>query len=92
MCFNYAMEYKPGRDNVVADCLSRLPLPSSQPLEPDEDMIAVVSVDLAAVTADQLRTAYQDCPVLQQVITYQSDGWPRTTKGLDPVTLLPCPD
>lgn len=87
MCFNYTVEYKPGRDNVIADCLSRMPLPSSDPQEQDEDIIAMVSVDLAAVTTEQLHTAYQDCPVLQQVLAYQRNGWPRTAKGLDPAFL-----
>lgn len=46
-------------------------------------MIAMVSVDLAAITTEKLHTAYQECPVLQQV-SYLRNGWPRTGKSLDP--------
>lgn len=81
------MEYKPGRDNVIADCLSRMPLLSSDPQEMDEDIIAMVSVDPAAVTTEQLHTAYKDGPVLQQVRAYLRNGWPCTAKGLDPALL-----
>lgn len=44
----------------------------------------MVSVDSAAVTTEQLPTAYKDCPVLRQVMVYLRNGWPRTAKGLDP--------
>lgn len=87
MCFNYTVEYKPGRDNVIADCSSRMPLPSSDPQELDDDIIAMVPVDFAAVTTELLHTAYQDCPVLQQVMAYLRNGWPRSAKGLDPALL-----
>ena len=84
MCFSYTVEYKPGRDNIIADCLSCMPLPSSDPQVLEEDIIAMVSVDSAAVTTEQLLTAYQDCPVLQQVMAYLRNGWPHAAKGLDP--------
>ncbi len=64
-----------------------MPLPSSDPQELVEDMIAMVSVDLVAVTTEQLHTAYQDCLVLQQVMSYLRNGWPCTAKGLDPALL-----
>ena len=41
--FNYTIEYKRGCDNVIADCLSRLPLPNTDfNVEPDMEMVALV--------------------------------------------------
>lgn len=47
----------------------------------------MVSVDSAAVTTEQLHTAYNDSPVLQQVRAYLRNGWPHTAEGLDPALL-----
>lgn len=75
MWFNYTMEYKLGHDNVIADCLSHLPLPVCDQLELGKDMI---------VTTDQLQTAYRECPVMQQVTKlHLHKGWLCTSKGLD---------
>ena len=85
LSFHYDIEYKPGRDNVTADCLSRLPLPVTDPhSEPDIELIALVSADFAAVTAEQFQHSYRSCPVLKQVESFITNGWPRTSKGLDP--------
>lgn len=83
--FNYTIKYKRGCDNVIADCLSRLPLPhADMDVEPDTEVVALVSDDFAAITAAELTAACKDCPVLQQVRHYMQHGWPRTHKGLDP--------
>lgn len=87
MWFNYSVEYKPGRENVVADCLSRLPLPVLNQLELEEDTVVLVTVDLTSLTADQLRAAYTESPVLQQVTKNVRRHWPCTPKGLDPALL-----
>ncbi|KAL2085986.1 hypothetical protein ACEWY4_019306 [Coilia grayii] len=85
LTFNYTIGYKRGCDNVIADCLSRLPLPDADmTVEPDTEIVALMSDDFAAVTAAELSAACKDCPVLQQVRTYMQNGWPRTHKGLDP--------
>ena len=83
--FNYTIEYKRGCDNVIADCLSRLPLPDTDfNVEPDMEMIALVSDDFAAITMEELTAACKDCLILQQVRAYIRTGWPCTAKGLDP--------
>ncbi len=51
------MKFKPGQDNVTADCLSRLPLPAtdySQEQEPE--MVALLSPEFAAVTVEELKS------------------------------------
>ena len=83
--FNYTIEYKRGCDNVIADCLSRLPLPDTDfNVEPDMETVALVSDDFAAITMEELTAACKDCLILQQVRAYIRTGWPCTAKGLDP--------
>ncbi|XP_051784491.1 uncharacterized protein K02A2.6-like [Erpetoichthys calabaricus] len=84
MSFNYSIEYKPGHENITADCLSRLPLSETvSEQDPDLELVALVSVDFAAVTAEQFQSACASCPILQKVKTYISKGWPCTSKGLE---------
>ena len=85
LTFNYTIEYKRGCDNVIADCLSRLPLPDTDfNVEPDMETVALVSDDFAAITMQELTAACKDCLILQQVRAYIRTGWPCTAKGLDP--------
>ncbi|KAF7649553.1 hypothetical protein LDENG_00139450 [Lucifuga dentata] len=43
LSFNYDIQYKPSRENVTADCLSQLPLPSSEPSLVDDIEMALTS-------------------------------------------------
>lgn len=43
-----------------------------------------VTVDLTAVTTEQLQSAYKDFPVMQQVLKHLRNSWPRAVKSLDP--------
>ncbi len=82
LCFNYSMKYKPGQDNVTADCLSRLPLPAtdySQEQEPE--MVALLSPEFATVTVEELKSTCDACPILQQVKVCIEKGWPRSVKS-----------
>ena len=79
MCFNHPVEYKPGCDNVIADCHAcRCHLLTHK---------SRMTTSFAAVTTEPLHTAYQDCPVLQQVMAHLRNGWPRSAKGLIPALL-----
>ena len=78
--YSYKVEFVKGSDNVVADCLSRLPLPLSEDEElslihtvqeflPDPcEKMPVSSADVAVVTADD--------DILSKIVSYVRDGWP----------------
>jgi len=68
LSFNYEIVYKPGHQNVTADCLSRLPLPTTEPYhEPDIEMVVLVSGDCPAVPVEQFKETCNRCPILQKV-------------------------
>lgn len=67
--------------------MPRLPLPSSEPQELEEDEIAKLTAELTAVTTELLHGAHKDCSVLQKVLKYLRTGWPRAVKGLYPALL-----
>ena len=66
--YNFSVAYKPGRENVIADALSRRP--DFDPKELDEIMgISVVSSSLH----DEIRTAYADDSQCQALIDHLDD-------------------
>ena len=68
LSFNYEIVYKPGHQNVTADCLSWLPLPMTEPYhKSDVEVVASVSGDCAAVPVEQLKETCNGCPILQKV-------------------------
>ncbi|CAM5091596.1 unnamed protein product [Eretmochelys imbricata] len=88
LSFNYELEYKPGNQNVVADCLSRLPLPSPDgPLEDEDVVVALITSTLAAVTREQFQAACSACPIQQKLWEFLTNRWPSHPKNLDPVLL-----
>ncbi|CAM4651839.1 unnamed protein product [Lepidochelys kempii] len=88
LSFNYELEYKPGNQNVVADCLSRLPLLSPDgPLEDEDIVVAVITSTLTTVTKEQLQAACSACPIQQKLREFLTKRWPSYPKNLDPVLL-----
>ncbi|CAM4665226.1 unnamed protein product [Lepidochelys kempii] len=88
LSFNYELEYKPRNQNVVADGLSRLPLPSPDGPPEDEDVVvALITSALTAVTREQFQAACSACPIQQKLWEFLTKRWPSHPKNLDPVLL-----
>ncbi|CAM5162642.1 unnamed protein product [Natator depressus] len=88
LSFNEDLEYKPGNQNVVADCLSRPPLPSPDGPPEDEDVVvALITSTLTAVTREQFQAACSACPIQQKLWEFLTKRWPSHPKNLDPVSL-----
>lgn len=83
MAFTYDIQYKPGHENVTADCLSRLPLPSTEPsLEHDLEVIALTST-LTAITSSEFKAACDSCPIQAELRRMLASKWPKCAKALD---------
>lgn len=91
--YNFRLQFTPGRDNVVADLLSRaIPSPpTAKPLAPERDqaehdLIQLLHTPLQeTVSLQELRDASADDFVLSTLLTYIRQGWP----GKVPDELLP---
>lgn len=92
MCFQYDMQYRPGSQNVIADCLSRVPLSNpSAAADPEQDLvteIAEVSPLLTALQLADFRAECEDCSELAQLRQVIHSGWPKVKKSL-PVEVQP---
>lgn len=71
----YQIEYTPGTKNECADCLSRLPQPSTKQ-QPDKDtsMIQVMDVTTLLVTARDITKATQKDKTLAVTMHLVQDG------------------
>lgn len=71
--YNYTVEHKKGSENVVADMLSRLPLPCSEKMSFEDEVILWVTTCL---TKGEMQQATQKDGTLQEVMTYVRTSWP----------------
>lgn len=81
MCFQYDMQYRPGSQNLMADCLSCVPLSNSSPAaDPDQDLvteIAAISPLLTALPLTGIKAESEDCSELTQLRQVIHSGWPK---------------
>ena len=76
--YNFDIQYIPGVNNTVADCMSRLPLQSlDEDFTDDEICIAEVSdITNGAISTQQFQAATQEDSTLQKAISYMHSQWP----------------
>ena len=73
--YDYDLEFTSGTIDQEADMLSRLPLPV-EAIDPNEETYYVNYLDTLPVTADQVKEATGNDPVLKQALRYTLEGWP----------------
>ncbi|XP_064475837.1 uncharacterized protein K02A2.6-like [Ornithodoros turicata] len=73
LSYNFTVVYKKGKDNEIADALSRLPLPyhAQEPFEDD-----VVCIVTECISKEQLQRETTSDSVMQDVLRYIRTEWP----------------
>ncbi len=86
MCFQYDKQYRPGNQNVMADCLSRVPLNTTDTAaDPEQDLIteiAEISPFLTALKLADFKAECEDCFELTTLRWIIHAGWPKVKKSL----------
>jgi hypothetical protein len=75
--YDYDLEFTAGSSNQEADMLSILPLPV-EGVDPNEVTYYVDYLDTLPVTADQVKQATRNDPILRQALRYTLEGWPES--------------
>lgn len=76
--YNYEVQYLPGAKNVVADFLSRLPLPNCEDIggKKEEHYVASINEEFPSIHRDVWLREYLKDVNLQEVQKFIIDGWP----------------
>lgn len=83
--YEYAIQYRPGKDLANADVLSRLPLakaPQAVPV-PAETVLLFERLETSLVVAAKIRVWIGQDPVVAKVRRYILHGWPQPTDNPD---------
>lgn len=84
LCFAY-VTYHPGKQNVTADCLSRLLLPITGDAAEGPDMVAIVFREsLCAMSLSEFTDACETCPDLRPLQQQIQKGWSKCRKNVTP--------
>lgn len=83
--YQYKIEHKPGGENLNADALSRLPLPTPDdaPEEISEYVHSLRQLDETPVTSHELRRLTEADKVLRIVKSFILKGWPQEKKHVE---------
>lgn len=79
--YTYKIEFQSSTAHANADCLSRLPLPSTSQFSDQAtpaDVFVVRQIEALSVTAVDLLAATRTDPILSKVLRYSRQGWPPT--------------
>ena len=75
--YKYHIEFRSTDAHGNADALSRLPLPTTTPVQPSETrMYHIRQIESLPVTSQAVRNATQRDPILSKVKIYTQKGWP----------------
>ena len=76
--YQYDIQYRSTEKHANADCLSRLPLQVPQPAHEVDDvkLINTSQIESLPVSADKVRNATRNYPILSRVFEFTINGWP----------------
>ncbi|CAA9999650.1 unnamed protein product [Nesidiocoris tenuis] len=77
--YDYDIEYRSGKENMIADFLSRMPL-EGQPVHKEEQIkILNCNEDDILISRDRLKKESKKDPILRKIIQWVSTTWPQET-------------
>ena len=86
LTFDYDVTYRPGSDNVIADCLSRLPIPApaDPALDAEPEVVAQISAALGALPIADFKAAAASCQAMTALRDQIARGWPGKVSTVNP--------
>ena len=76
--FDYAIEYRTGKQNFHAEAMSRSPLPETSKFDEEVCVVHAEQIGRAPLNADEVRRQTRRDPVLGKVTMLITGGWPAT--------------